>query len=39
MRSVEEKVEEWAKQQLDAGGVRHFAKTESINPDWTSPVF
>ena len=38
MRSVEEKVEEWAKQQLDAGGVRHFAKTESINPEIDSAL-
>ena len=32
-RSVEEKVEEWAKRQLDAGGVRHFAKNEEINAE------
>lgn len=32
-KSVEEKVEEWAKMQLDAGGVKHFAKNEEINSE------
>ena len=30
--SVEEKVEEIYKTQLDSFGVKHFTKTESINP-------
>lgn len=32
-KSVEEKVEEWAKRLLDAGGVHHYAKNEAINPE------
>ena len=33
VKSVEEKVEEWAKRQLDDGGVHHFAKNEEINSE------
>ena len=32
-KSVEEKVEEWAKRQLDDSRVRHYAKNEEINPE------
>ena len=30
--SIEEKVEEFFKAQLDSYGVKHFTKTESMNP-------
>ena len=32
-KSIEEKIEEIAKKQLDDNHVRHFAKTESVNPE------
>lgn len=33
IKSIEEKIEDIAKRQLDANHVRHFAKTESINTE------
>ena len=33
MKSVEEKVEDWAKSDMDKRRIRHFAKNESINPE------
>lgn len=38
MSSVEEKVEEYYKTKLDNLGVRHFAKTEEINPSITAAL-
>ena len=33
MKSVEEKVEDWAKSDMDKRGIKHFAKNESVNPE------
>lgn len=38
MASIEEKVEEQYKSLLDSLGIRHYGKTEKINPNITNAL-
>ena len=38
MKSNEEKVEDWAKSDMDKRGIAHFAKNESVNPEIDSAL-
>lgn len=38
MASIEEKVEEQYKSLLDSLGIRHYGKTEKINPNTTNAL-